>query len=128
MSKYPALTAMGINNPNEIERYALYMSDNTDIIRVIYDRKKGSILPVSKKFKFPRLKKSTLVDSGTRQTEVIFESSQEFRNAVKELDDLIDHKHDDKELRKLVEQEVRAMEEEVAARSDYIRSLLEKIG
>ena len=114
MSKYPALAAMGINNPNEIERFALYMADNTDIIRIVYNRKKGSILPVSKKFKFPRLKKSTLVDSGTRQTEVLFESSQEFRNAVAELEKLIDTKHSADELRRLVEDEVRAMEEEVA--------------
>ena len=127
MSKYPALTAMGINNPKEIERFALYMADNTDIIRIVYNRKKGSILPVSKKFKFPRLKKSTLVDSGTRQTEVLFESSQEFRNAVAELEALIDIKHSADELRKLVEDEVRAMEEEVASRSDYIRSLLDKL-
>ena len=118
---------MGVMNPGEIDRYALYMSDNTDIIHIIYDRKKGSILPVSKKFKFPRLKKSTLVDSGTRQTEVIFESSLEFRNAVAELDDLIDTKHSADDIRRLVEEEVRTMEEEVEARSDYIRSLLEKL-
>ena len=127
MSKYEALSAMGVMNPGEIDRYALYMSDNTDIIHIIYDRKKGSILPVSKKFKFPRLKKSTLVDSGTRQTEVIFESSLEFRNAVAELDDLIDTKHSADDIRRLVEEEVRTMEEEVEARSDYIRSLLEKL-
>ena len=125
MSKYPALTAMGINNPHEVDRYALYMADNTDIIRVIYDRKKGSILPVSKKFR--RLNKSTLVDSGTRETRVLYESSLEFRNAVAELDDLLDHQHDADALRAVILDEVRGLEEDVAARSDHIRSLLEKL-
>lgn len=127
MSKFEALTAMGIQNPEQIARYALYMVDNTDILRIIYDRKKGSILPVSKKFKFPRLKKSTLVDSGTRQTEVVFESSQEFRNAVAELERLLKKKSSKDDLKKLIAEEVQLLEEEAALRLEYIKSLIKKL-
>ena len=127
MSKFPALTAMGVQNPEQIERYALYMADNTDIVRIIYDRKKGSILPVSKKFKFPHLKKSTLVDSGTRQTEVLFESSAEFRNAVSELDRLMDARDSADEVRKLIAEEMQLLEEDVASRINYIKSLVAKV-
>ncbi len=127
MSKFPALSEMGIQNPEQIDRYALYMVNNTDILRIIYDRQKGSILPVSKKYKFARIKKSTLVDSGTRQTEIIYESAPAFRNAVSELDRIMDAKKDKRELGGLIEEEIRLLEEEVALRIEYIRTLVEKI-
>ena len=127
MSNYPALSAMGIQNPEQIARFATFMADNTDILRVTYDRKKGSLLPESRKYRFPRLKKSTLVDSGTRQTEVIFESSAEFRNAVTELESLMDKRGSTDEVHKLIAEEIQYLEEDVAARIDYIKSLVEKV-
>jgi hypothetical protein len=127
MSTYPALNSMGIQNPKEIARYALYMVNNTDILRVVYDRKKGSILPVSKIFKFPMLKKSTMVDSGTRKTELIYESSAEFRNALSELNQLMDARSSSESLGNLIEEEIHALEEDVASRIAYIKSLVDKI-
>lgn len=127
MSKLPALTQMGVQNPEQIARYALYMADNTDILRIIYNRKKGSILAVSTKFKFPRIKKSTLVDSGTRQTEIVYESSQEFRNAIAELDQLMDAKKSAADVKKLISEEVRLLEEEVALRIEYIKTLIKNM-
>ncbi|WP_423910283.1 DUF3461 family protein [Candidatus Spongiihabitans sp.] len=127
MRKNLALIAMGVQNPEQIARFATYMVDNTDILRIIYDRKKGSILPVSKKFKFPQIKKSTMVDSGTRRTEVLYESSNEFRNAVSELEQLMDERADSHNVSQLIAEEVRALEEDVASRIDYIKSLVEKI-
>jgi hypothetical protein len=118
---------MGIQNPKEIARYALYMVNNTDILRVVYDRKKGSILPVSKIFKFPMLKKSTMVDSGTRKTELIYESSAEFRNALSELNQLMDARSSSESLGNLIEEEIHALEEDVASRIAYIKSLVDKI-
>ena len=127
MSKFPALDAMGIRNPEQIERFTTFMTDKTDILRVTYNRKKGSILPVSRKYRFPQLKKSTMVDSGTRKTEVIFESSAEFRNAVAELGHLMDAHESVEELRKLILSEVAILEEEVASHTSYIKSLINKI-
>ncbi len=127
MSKITALTTMGVQNPEQITRYAIYTTDDADTLRIVYERKKGSILPVSKKFRFPRIKKSTMVNSGTGQTEVIFESSAEFRNALSELSQLMDVRDSSDEVRKLVLEEVRALEEDVAARVDYIQSLVARI-
>ncbi len=127
MSKNPALTAMGIQNPEQISRFATFMSEHVDILRITYNRKKGSLLPESKKFRFPQLKKSTMVDSGTRQTEVIYESSAEFRNAVSELEHLMDKRDSSDEIRKLIAEEVQHLEEDVSARIDYIKSLVSKV-
>ena len=53
MSNYPKLTEMGIQHPEEIEKFAVYTVGNTDILQVTYDRKKGSLLPVIRRYKFP---------------------------------------------------------------------------
>ena len=48
MSKYRRLSEMGINNPHEIEKFAIYTVGHTDVLQITYDRKKGSLLPVSR--------------------------------------------------------------------------------
>ncbi len=127
MSKFPALTEMGVQNPEQIARFALYMVNNKDILRIIYNRKSGSILPVSKKFSFPRVKKSTMVDSGTRKTEIVYESTASFRNALSELEEIMRSRNFPGDIGKLIAEEVRLLEEEVAARTDYIKTLVERI-
>ena len=127
MREFEALTAMGVRHPEHIARYALYMVDNTDILRITLDRKKGAFLPTSVSFRFPRIKKSTLVDSGTRHTEMVYESSLEFRNAVAELDRLVEAKKSSENLEELIEHEVHALEEEVALRIAGIKSLVQRI-
>lgn len=51
---YPALKNLGINRPHEISSYTLSSTNDIDTLRIRYTRQKGSLLPASKKFKFPR--------------------------------------------------------------------------
>lgn len=127
MSKYEALTSMGIQSPDEIARYELYSVDQTDILRIIYDRKKGSILPVTRKYRFPQLKKSTLVDSGTRETRVLYESSAELRNAVSELDDLMKSRKATSVGKEALVGEMRLLEVELTARINHIKNLIDRM-
>ncbi len=127
MKKYPRLQEMGIQNPQQIEKFAVYTTDELDVLRVIYARKKGSLLPVSKNYKFARIKKSVLVDSGTRQTEIIYESDPAFREALSELEHLKIEKSQTDDLATLIAEEVRLLEEDVALRIEYIKSLTKKI-
>ena len=89
MSDYPKLTEMGVRHPLEIEKFAVHSAAQTDILQITYNRKKGSLLPVSRRYKFPRIKKSVVVDSGTRQTETMYESAPALRQALRELERLI---------------------------------------
>jgi hypothetical protein len=127
MSNYPHLTEMGILNPQEIEKFAIYSTDKLDVLRIIYARKKGSLLPVSKNYKFPRVKKSHLVDSGTRDTAVIFESTDAFRSALHELEALKVDKSKSEDLAALILAEIQFLEEDIALRTEYIKSLVGKI-
>lgn len=127
MKTYPHLKEMGINNPQQIEKFAVYSTEDQDILRVIYKRKKGSPLAVSKKFKFPRLKKSVMVDSGTRKTGMVFESVPAFRDALHELEQLKVEKTRSDDLAGQINDEINFLEEDVALRIAYIRALVKKL-
>lgn len=127
MIEYEALTKMGIQKPEEIVRFELYSVDQMDILRIIYDRKKGSFLPVTKKYRFPQIKKSTLVDSGSGQAQVIFESSAEVRSAVAELDRLMKGRKTSVAGKEALVNELRLMEEEVNARIGHLKNLIDQI-
>ena len=127
MKNYPRLKEMGIQNPQQIEKFAVYTTDDFDVLRIVYERKKGSLLPVSKKYKFDRIKKTVMVDSGTRQTEIIYESAPAFREALSELEHLKTEKSESGNLAALISEEVRLLEEDVALRIEYIKSLTKKI-
>ena len=127
MSNYPHLTEMGILNPEQIEKFAIYSTDSLDVLRIIYERKKGSLLPFSKNYKFPRVKKSVLVDSGTRETAIVFESTEAFRSALHELEALKIDKSKGEDLAALILAEIQYLEEDIALRTEYIKTLVGKI-
>jgi len=127
MSDYPRLSEMGVKNPQEIEKFAVYTVGRTDILRIIYDRKKGSVLPVSRRYKFPQLKKSVLVDSGTRQTDIVYESVPAFREALHELEQLKLARSKGQDLKALLTEELKHLEEDIALRTQTIQALIEKL-
>ncbi|MDA8002605.1 MAG: DUF3461 family protein [Alphaproteobacteria bacterium] len=125
--RYPTLTEMGINNPGEIERFSLNTINNTDILRIVYKRKKGSLLPASKRFRFGRASRSVIADSGTRKTEIIHEISPFVQKAVAELEQLLAAKKKGKVQASLVKEELQRLHEDVASRVKYIESLLDEM-
>ncbi|MDA8010383.1 MAG: DUF3461 family protein [Alphaproteobacteria bacterium] len=125
--RYPTLTEMGINNPGEIERFSLNTINNTDILRIVYKRKKGSLLPASKRFRFGRASRSVIADSGTRKTEIIHEISPFVQKAVAELEQLLAAKKKGKVQASVVREELKRLHEEVASRTKYIESLLDEM-
>jgi hypothetical protein len=127
MSDYPRLSEMGVQHPEEIEKFAVYTVGRTDILRIIYDRKKGSLLPVSRRYKFPQLKKSVLVDSGTRQTDIVYESVPAFREALHELELLKAERARGLDYKALLREEIKHLEEDIALRTQYIQTLIDKL-
>ncbi len=127
MSDYPRLTEMGIQHPDEIEKFAVYTVGNTDVLRIIYDRKKGSLLPISRRYKFPQVKESVMVDSGTRQTETLYKSTPAFREALHELEQLKSIREKGLDLAAMIRDELKHLEEDIALRTQYIQSLVDKL-
>ena len=127
MAEYKHLMQLGINNPNEIDRYSLQTVNNVDILRVVYRRKKGSLLPESKKFRFARTEKIRGSDINARGTWVDYEVSPFIRDVMAELDQIVRTKHDREYKLELIQEELEHLEEENTHRLNYIRSLIDDL-
>lgn len=127
MANYPALTEMGISNPEEISRYSLQTIHNVDFLRIVYKRKKGSILASSKKYRFGRAQKMVVTDSGRQTTELIHEISPFVIKATAELKSIVQTKHSRNEQKAIIADEMRRLEEEMKTRFAYLATLLEKL-
>lgn len=125
--KYPLLNEMGVTNPEEISRYSLQTVNNVDILRIVYKRKKGSLLPTSKKYRFPRNPKMLVTDSGSQKTELIQEISPFLNKVTDELHTIISKKHMHKEQKEIILHEINRLEEETISRITYLRELVEKL-
>lgn len=125
--KYPALTEMGITNPEDISRYALQYINNIDVLRISYKRKKGSLLPTSKKFRFGRSKKMIVTDSGTNKTEVIYEISPFVQKVTSELRQVVTSKDSRSGRKEIIMDEIHKLEEETCARISHLKELIEKL-
>jgi hypothetical protein len=127
MSDYPNLANMGIRHPEEISKFAVYTVGNTDILHITYERKKGSLLAESRRYKFPQVKRTVMVDSGTDKAQSVFESTQAFRDALHELEQLKKVRESGRDQRAAIREEIGHLEEEIAWRLEYIRKLTDKL-
>ncbi len=118
---------MGIENPEDVARYSLQTINNIDVLRIVYKRKKGSILPTSKKFRFGRSKKMIVTDSGTSSTKVIHEVSPFVIKVTDELHRLVTTKQSQKAQKEIILEEIIRLEEETNSRISYLKSLIEKL-
>ena len=127
MAEFKSLRQLGINNPDEIDRYSLQTVNNVDILRVVYRRKKGSLLPDSKKFRFARTEKIRGADTDARGTWIDYEVSPFIRDVMAELDQIVRAKHDREHKLEVIREELARLEEENTHRVAYIRSLIESL-
>lgn len=127
MPEYKTLKEMRIKRPDQIDRYSVITFDDTDVLRIVYKRKKGSLLPESKRFRFPRIKKTSLENGGSRKIDIRWEISPFLQKAISELDQIISTEVSKKEIIKIILDEIRRLEEDAVHRINYIRSLVKEI-
>lgn len=127
MADYPALTEMGVTDPEKIERYSLQTNNNVDVLRIVYKRKKGSLRHTSKKYRFGRAQKMVVTDSGSQKTQLIHEISPFVIKVTDELRRLTKTKRTNEEQKEIILDEMRRLEEETNTRLAYIRALLGKL-
>ncbi|MGB1011402.1 MAG: DUF3461 family protein [Thiolinea sp.] len=125
--KCPTLEAMGVTSLQEIERYSLQTIDDVDILRIVYKRKKGSLLPNSKKYRFGRYGNTMVTDSGSSTVESVREVSPELTKAVVELDSIVNRSLARKEQIEVIFDELRRLEEDNKARAQHLRSLVSEL-
>ena len=127
MSDYPTLNEMGINNPGEIDRYSHQFVGNVDILRVVYKRKKGSLLASSRRYRFNRSDELILAEGDSRGAQVRHNISPILRKALSELDSVVNTRSNTLPVREIIRDELKRMKEDNEARYAYIESLLKEL-
>lgn len=127
MKSYPCLTEMGVRNPLQISSYSINSVDYVDVLRLTYERPKDSKLPGSKTFKFPRVQKEASAGKSTDTTAVVMESSPALKCVVEELKHLTKLKSENQDIAAVMLEELRLLQEDVALRSEYLKTLLAQI-
>ncbi|OLQ79537.1 hypothetical protein BIT28_17490 [Photobacterium proteolyticum] len=124
---YPNLTSIGIEAPETIERYSLRQEATNDILKVYFAKQKGELFAKSVKFKFPRQRKSVVVNSGNREYKEVTEINRNLTFVIDELDQLTKRKHTDVDIKKKILKDLRHLEQVVTHKIAEIEADLEKL-
>ncbi len=122
MSDYPQLSEMGIQHPDEISTHVINSIAGIDVLRIIYKRKEGSLLPVSRSYEFPRVQRTITNSKGDEET--VMETAPALKAAEKELDEIEQSSQQNKDLAATVRAELEALESELDCRIKQIRDML----
>ncbi len=127
MADYPTLQEMGIHNPQQIDRYSLQTVNNVDILRIVYLRKKGSLLPVSKRFRFGRAEKLILAEGDHRAAQIHHEISPFVRKVLSELDQIVAGKRNRRNQLEIIKEEMQRLQEDTSSRLAYMQTLIDDL-
>ena len=123
MSDYPQLTEMGIQHPQQIQTYMVNSIARVDVLRVVYKRKEGSLLPASRSYEFPRVQKTIKNPKGGE--DVVLETAPALRAAVTELKELMQACEEKPDVTATLLDEIKSLEREIAWRIEHIKKTLE---
>lgn len=127
-TQYPNLAQMGVQNPQDIIGYTLsHIAPATDVLKIKYQRPKGSLLPVTRSYNIGRAVQTRMMDSGTAKTGEIHEISPVLAKAITELDTIVDAKSTRAELKKHLLTELDRVEVEFVAEIQALRSLMRQL-
>ncbi|KHT64948.1 hypothetical protein RJ45_03830 [Photobacterium gaetbulicola] len=124
---YPNLSAIGIEKPDTIERYSLRQEAANDILKIYFAKQKGELFAKSVKFKFPRQRKSVMVNSGSREYKEITEINRTLTFIIDELDRITNKKHSEVDIKKKILSDLRHLEQVVSHKIAEIEADLEKL-
>lgn len=128
MSQYSTLNSMGVQNPMQIIGYTLTQPrPDMDILRIRYERPKGSFLPVVRSYTFGRSQRTQVSDGAMNQSELIFEISPVLSKAILELDSIVQAKQDRSELKAQILGEIERLQEEWNAELNSLKQLVERL-
>ncbi|GDY25681.1 MULTISPECIES: DUF3461 family protein [unclassified Agarivorans] len=124
---YKNLKSIGITNPSDIERYSLRQEANSDTLKIYFHKEKGDFLTRSVKFKYPRQKKTVLVDGGRGTYKDTTEINPNLRFIVEELDKITRREQQEKDTKQQVLAELKHLEKVVTNKIAEIEAKLERL-
>ena len=128
MSDYPTLEEMDINRAHEITHYALRADGKSrDILKVFYKRKKGSVLPERKTFKFGRSAKMVKDNSSRSGGTEVFEISPFLQKALAELDMLVSQRNESVHDHEIILERLNHLEKDMKAATSELKELVKSL-
>jgi hypothetical protein len=125
-SSYPTLAEMGVESPKQIASYNISSLNLVDVLRVNYERPKGSILPSSRTYKFPRVQEA--VPAGEKGGEsYVMRTHPKLRAALDELKTILEAKSSKESITQEILNEIALLEEDIAMRTECLKVLVSKI-
>ncbi|WP_411706176.1 DUF3461 family protein [Edaphovirga cremea] len=124
---YDNLKSLGINNPDDVDRYSLRQEANNDILKIYFRKDKGEFFAKSVKFKYPRQRKTVAADSSGRGYREIHEISPNLRYVIDELDQICLRDQVEVDLKRKILDDLRHLESVVTNKIAEIESDLEKL-
>ncbi|MGL5707901.1 MAG: DUF3461 family protein, partial [Aeromonas sp.] len=106
---YENLKSLGIQDPTSVDSYTLRQEANHDILKIYFKKQKGEFFAKSVKFKYPRQRKTMLVNSGTHEYKDVTEINANLKYVVDELDSLTQgvHLHADPDIKQKILRDLR---------------------
>jgi hypothetical protein len=120
-NKFETLTAMGVEDVQDIERYSTRIEGDVDILKLYFHRHQGEWFAKSKKFKFKRLHKNVKVNDGLVPYRATTESSPYYLRAIAELDQLVAQEKSSLDRKELLLEELDHLEKVVARKIDDLK-------
>jgi len=123
---YDNLKSLGINEPEDIDRYSLRQEANNDILKIYFRKDKGEFFAKSVKFKYPRQRKTVAGSVGQSYKE-IHEINPNLRYVIDELDQLCKRDQVEVDLKRKILDDLRHLESVVTHKIAEIESDLNKL-
>ncbi|KXF81026.1 DUF3461 family protein [Enterovibrio coralii] len=124
---YQNLKNIGIEKPENIERYTLRQEANSDTLKIYFHKAKGELFAKSVKFKYPRQRKNVVVDSGSGRFREVTEINRSLSLVVDELDKIVRREQTEQDTKKKILRDLRHLEKVVASKIAEIEADLEKL-
>ncbi|OIV46616.1 hypothetical protein BK025_10225 [Sodalis sp. TME1] len=124
---YDNLKSLGVNHPDDIDRYSLRQEANNDILKIYFRRDKGEFFAKSVKFKYPRQRKAVVSDNAAEGYREINEISPNLRYVIDELDQICLRDQTEVDLKHKILDDLRHLESVVANKIAEIEADLEKL-
>ncbi|WP_114785220.1 MULTISPECIES: DUF3461 family protein [Vibrio] len=122
------LTALGIQEPKQIERYSLRQEAHKDVLKIYFRKQKGELFAKSVKFKYPRQVKNVLVDGGSNKYKEVTEINRNLTLIIDELNTITKPKKLTKvDTKEKILSDLRHLEKVVSSKIAEIEADLEKL-
>lgn len=124
---YDNLKNLGIQHPEDIDRYTLRQEANNDILKIYFRKDKGEFFAKSVKFKYPRQRKTISDTQSGQGFKEVNEINTNLRYVIEELDQICQQDQVEVDLKHKILDDLRHLEYVVANKIAEIEADLEKL-